>query len=148
MKMLNISIVMLVSLNCFAGVTLECKKAFGDSVYTSFSLKTEINDDIGMPYDLDSFIGTKVTLDGVANPNHPDVIPSDDGSWSFVTLGLRDSKIEENSEFYIETCKDCDFNSALYEYKMSNEGEVYITEMYGSDGSGAFSVYSCETIEE
>ncbi len=144
MKKLTTGLLLLLSLTSYANVTLECAKAFGEAVYSSFLLETEIDDDFGMPYDLDSLIGTTVTLTGKANANHPDIIPSEDGSWSYVTLGKRAAQIEANSQFYIETCKDCDFNSATYEYKLSNDGEIYITEMYGSDGSGEFSVYTCE----
>lgn len=131
----------------FAGVTLECDTAYGESVYSSFTLTTPINNEYGMPYSLEDYLGQEVVLDGVANPNHPDQLDDMD-DWSFVTLGKRSAKIKSDDEigqyFYIETCKDCDFNSARYQYKKSNDGELFITEMYGSDGSGEFSVYKCE----
>ena len=138
------SIILLLSLNTFAGVTLECNSVYGNSVYTTFYLKTVINDNYGMPYDLEDIIGSAVTLNGIPNPNHDDVMETDE--WNFVTLGPREAFIKSGSKFSIETCENCDFNGAEYEYKKSNEDEIFFTEMYGSDGSGEFSLYKCNNI--
>ena len=126
----------------FANVTITCNSSFGESVYSTFELTIPLENLSYMPYELDELIGSNVILDGIANPNHQDIIPGED-EWSYVTLGPREAVIREGSEFYIETCKDCDFNSATYTFKLTNEEEIFITEMYGSDGSGEFSVYTC-----
>jgi hypothetical protein len=144
MKDKLIGLALLLSSTSYAGVTLECDKAFGEAVYSSFTLSTEINDQAQMPYDFSLMIGTTLMLNGKANLNHPDIIPSDDEyAFSYVTLGSRATVVKKDLSFHIETCKDCDINSAEYRYQKSNEGEIYITEMYGSDGSGDFSVYTC-----
>ncbi len=135
-----------------AAVEFKCDPVLGESVYSTFNIEfKEMSSEYGLPYSLRDLEGTQIVLDGKANPNHPDIIEDLD-DWSYVTLGKRTATIKdyeysrEGLGFSIETCKDCDFNSAVYQYRKSNESEVFITEDYGSDGSGEFSVYKCEQI--
>ena len=145
MKSIIMGAILLASATSFAGVTLDCKKSFGNAVYTKFTLQTEIDDTYGLPYDLEEIVGTTVILDGKINKKHDDYrLDEEDKEWSFVTLGKRESVIEKGSEFQIETCKDCDYNGATYKYVGNVDGEVFITELYGSDSSGEFSVYTCK----
>ena len=131
----------------FAGATLKCDNVYGESVYSEFTLETPFESETNLPYELTDYLGQNVVLEGKPNPNHPDRMDGYE-DWSFVTPGKRVATIKKDDSdgeyFSIETCQDCDFNGASYEYKMSNEGELFITEMYGSDGSGEFSVYSCQ----
>ncbi len=136
-----------------AAVKLKCERAFGEAVYSSFTLVfTKMESKYGLPYNLKGLEGTKVVLEGEANPRHPDVMPGYE-DWSYVTPGKRVSTIKndyheaEGLGFNIETCQDCDFNGATYQYRKSSEEEIFITEDYGSDGSAEFSLYSCVEIK-
>ena len=87
------------SFTSFAGVTLECKKSFGNAVYTQFTLQTAIDDTYGLPYDLEDIVGTTVILDGKINKKHDDYrTDEEDQEWSFVTLGKRETVIEKVSK--------------------------------------------------
>ena len=129
-------------------VSLNCEAKLGPSVYTSFTLVfSEMSDKPDLPYNLKGLEGSEVLLEGKINTNHPDAY--DGTEWSFATGGLRKSVIEddyykaEGLGFNIETCKDCDFNGATYQYRKTSDSEIFITEMYGSDGSAGFSIYAC-----
>lgn len=136
---------LLLTSSTLASTTLHCKQAFGESVYESFTLELDPNGQWDYKYDLSDLVGSEVILDGVMNENHVDNDNFSD-EWQFVTLGKRSTQVRHDEQgygFYIDTCKDCDFNSATYKYEKTSDSEIFITENYGSDGSSAFSVYSC-----
>lgn len=147
MKKLFLATLLIGSLNTFAQseIMLNCKPVLGNSVYAKLTLKFKI-DMPSLSYDF-KIIKNKVTLNGEANPKHDDVLDGDD--FSYVTLGDRTATVEKeaysnNFSFYLETCLDCDFNSAEYKFIHIESDELFLTEEYGSDGSSEFSVYSCK----
>ena len=148
MKSLLVSSLLILTSLTYAKTTLYCEQAFGESVYTSFKLELDPQDKWEYEYDLSDLAGSEVILDGEMNINHADNDNFSD-EWQFVTLGKRSATIKDRGdgyEFYIETCEDCDFNSATYKYQRTSDSEIFITELYGSDGSSEFSVYSCSRL--
>ena len=150
MKSVIAVMTVLLSTYTFSAASLNCELVYGEGVYINMSVEFQaIDDSRALPYSLKEIVGTEVIIDGTMNQNHED---NDDigEEWTYVTPGARTTAIRNDEwnqsglGFYVDTCEDCDFNGATYQYRRSNEGEIFITEMYGSDGSGEFSLYSCE----
>ncbi len=144
-KLISVCFTFILSFSTLASINLKCHPVFGQSVYSQLQVNLKIQPLGGLPYSLEEYLGAEVLLSGEKNENHPDVLENDFG-WSYVTLGERKSFLKRDEMgvyFYIETCLKCDFNSARYQYRLTSEGEIFLTELYGSDHSGEFSLYSC-----